>query len=87
MSQQTEYEILLEEKSELIVHIYELMGDIDFFPDESDHGINKRSPGNETEILWISKIEGDIGKLEARKREINKRLSVLERQGCRTLGA
>ena len=68
MSQQTEYEILLAEKNELIGRIYELMGDIDFFPDESDHGINEWSPGNETQILWISKIEGDIGKLEARKK-------------------
>ena len=87
MSQQTEYEILLEEKREIIVRIYDLMGDIDFFSDESDHGINEWSPGNETEILWTSKIEGDIGKLEARKREINKRLSVLKRQGCRTYRA
>ena len=85
MSQQTEYEILLEEKREIIVRIYDLMGDIDFFPDESDHGINEWSPGNDTEILWTSKIEGEIGKLEARKGEINKRLRVLERQGCRTL--
>ena len=85
MSQQIEYEILLAEKRELIVRIYDLMGDIDFFPDESDHGINEWSPGNETEILWTSKIEGDIGKLEARKREIDKRLRVLERQGCHTL--
>ena len=85
MYQQTEYEILLEEKRELVARIYDLMGDIDFFPDESDHGINEWSPGNETEILWASKIEGDIGKLEARKREINKKMSVLKRQGCRTL--
>ena len=85
MYQQTEYEILLEEKRELVARIYDLMGDIDFFPDESDHGINEWSPGNETEILWASKIEGDIGKLESRKRVINKRLSVFKRQGCHTL--
>jgi len=85
MSQQTEYEILLEEKREILVRIHDLIGDIDFFPDESDPGINEWTPGNETEILWVLKIEGEIGKLEDRKRKINKRLSVLERQGCHTL--
>ena len=85
MSQQTEYEILLAEKRELIVRIDDLWRDMDFFPDESDHGINEWSPGNETEVLWTYKIEGDIGRLEARKREINKRLRVLKRQGCHPL--
>ena len=88
MCKQTEYEMLLEKKCEIDNRIDNLVGDMDIFPDvyeEYSVGPYEWSPRNETKVLWAEKISGDIGELKARKREINNRLSVLERQGCRPL--
>ena len=87
MSQQTEYEMLVQEKHEITQRINDLMGDRQFFPDESDRGINEWSPENETEVLWAYKIEGEIGKFEARARKVNKKLGTLKRRKRRILQA
>ena len=83
MSQQTEYEILLEEKREIDNRIDSLIGDMDVFPDvyeEYGTGNDEWSPRNETKVLWREKISGEIGKLKVRKQEINRKLGALKRQ-------
>ena len=84
MSQQIEYEMLLEEKCE----IDNLVGDMDIFPDvyeEYGVGNDAWSPRNETNVLWAEKISGEIGKLEVRKRRINIKLGALKRRKRRIL--
>ena len=83
MYKQIEYEMLLKEKCEIDNRINNLVGDMDIFPDVyEEYGVGNYewSPRNETKVLWAEKISGEIGKLEARKREINRKLGALNRQ-------
>ena len=87
MYQHTEYEMLLQKKHEITQRIHDLMGDMQFFPDESDPGIDEWSPENETQLLWSYKLEGEIRKLEVREKKINYKLGALKRQERRILQA
>ena len=90
MCKQAEYEMLLEEKYEIDNRIDTLVGDMDIFPDVyEEYGVGKDewSPRNETNVLWAEKISGEIGKLEARKRKINRKLGDLKRRERRILQA
>ena len=83
MYKQTEYEMLLEKKCEIDNRIDNLVGDMDIFPDVyEEYGVGhyEWSPRNETKVLWAEKISREIGKLEARKRKINRKLGALKRQ-------
>ena len=83
MSQQNEYEMLLEEKCEIDNRIDNLVGDMDIFPDvyeEYGVGTYEWSPRNETKVLWAEKISGEIGKLKAGKRKIDRKLDDLKRR-------
>ena len=83
MCKQTEYEQLLEEKCDVENRINALVGDLDVFPDvyeEYGVGFDEWSPRNETKVLWEEKISGEIGELEVRKREINRKLGALKRR-------
>ena len=81
MFEHTKYERLLEEKREIDNHIHEFMGNIDVFPDvyeEYGIGIDEWSPRNENYVLRACKIESKIGKLEARRRKISRKLGALK---------
>ena len=72
MCKQTEYEMLLEEKCEIVNRIDTLVGDMDIFPDVyEEYGIGpyEWSPRNETKVLWAEKISG---RLAHSKRESGK---------------
>ena len=69
MSQYSEYEMFLQEERELSQRIHEFMGDANFFSDEYISETHEWTPENETQLLWDYRIQGEIGKLEARRRK------------------
>ena len=87
MSQQTEYEMLLEEKCEIDNRIDNLVGDMDIFPDVyEEYGVGNYewSPRNETRVLWACKdLKAKLAQLEVRRRKISRKFGALTKTETR----